>query len=177
MSMKKSNFCPTALQRACRFLRLLAIIPAAAVLAAPVVLMAQPQAGAPQGRAPQGEYNFGPRQENFVPYEIAVLQALDKVTGRVQRLEAPLGASVHYGEMTILARTCQKAPPEDNPEAAAFLEIWQKRPSEQQGHWLFQGWMFASSPALSAMDNPVYDVWLLDCKNFDMIKDSDPSAN
>jgi hypothetical protein len=93
----------------------------------------------------------------------AVLQALDKVTARVQELEVPVGGSVGFGAITITVRTCRKATPIDPPESVAFLEIDETRPDEADTH-LFSGWMFASSPALSPLEHPVYDVWVLDCK-------------
>jgi hypothetical protein len=98
------------------------------------------------------------------PYGVAVLQALDKVTARVTTLEAPLGETVKYNTLEIIARACDKKPPEETPESTAFLDIWEARPGEpMQG--VFRGWMFASSPAVSAMEHPVYDVWVVDCKN------------
>lgn len=93
----------------------------------------------------------------------AVLQALDKVTARVQELEVPVGGSVEFGAITITVRTCRKATPIDPPESVAFLEIDETRPDEADVR-LFSGWMFASSPALSSLEHPVYDVWVLDCK-------------
>ncbi len=96
------------------------------------------------------------------PYPIAVLRGLDKVTARISTIEAPIGEAVHFGTLEIVVRTCDKRPPEEPPEAAAFLDIRETRP-QQQSTDLFRGWMFASSPALSAMDHPVYDVWVLDC--------------
>ena len=98
------------------------------------------------------------------PYQIAVLQALDKVSARVSVLEVPVGKAVAFGTLEITARACDKRPPEETPESAAFLEIVEKRPGEAPAT-PFIGWMFASSPALSAMEHPVYDVWVLDCKN------------
>jgi len=98
------------------------------------------------------------------PYEIAVLQALDKVSARVSVLEVPVGKMVAFGTLEITARACDKRPPEETPESAAFLEIVERRPGEAPAT-PFIGWMFASSPALSAMEHPVYDVWVLDCKN------------
>ena len=98
------------------------------------------------------------------PYQIAVLQALDKVSARVSVLEVPVGKMVTFGTLEITARACDKRPPEETPESAAFLEIVEKRPGEAPAT-PFIGWMFASSPALSAMEHPVYDVWVLDCKN------------
>jgi hypothetical protein len=91
----------------------------------------------------------------------AVLQGLDKITARVRRLPIKVGGAVNFGTLTIQVDTCRKAPPEDPPESAAFLKITDHRGDSSQV--AFQGWMFASSPALSAMDHPVYDIWVLDC--------------
>ncbi len=95
-------------------------------------------------------------------YDTAVLQTLDKVTARVSTFDAPVGQTVRFGTLAIIARTCDKRPPEEQPESAAFLDIAEVRPGEPTVS-VFRGWMYASSPALSAMEHPVYDVWLLDC--------------
>ncbi len=65
--------------------------------------------------------------------------------------------------LAITVRDCEKNPPEDRPENAAFLQIDEVRPGEENVR-RFSGWMFAQSPALSSLENPVYDVILLDCK-------------
>lgn len=96
--------------------------------------------------------------------EIAVLQGLDKITARVSTFEAPVDATVDFGSLRITARACRKRPPTEPPESAAFLEIQDER-HDSPSVRLFTGWMFASSPALSAVEHPVYDVWLLDCRS------------
>ncbi len=93
----------------------------------------------------------------------AVLQGLDKITARISTFEAPLGETVRFGSLQIVARACDKKPPEEPPESAAFLEIVDVRPDSPEVA-LFTGWMFASSPAVSALEHPVYDVWVVDCK-------------
>jgi len=98
------------------------------------------------------------------PYDMVVLQGLDKVTARVSRLETPVGQFVRFGTLDIVARKCDKRPPEEQPESAAFLDISESKPGEPASS-VFRGWMFASSPALNSMEHPVYDVWVLDCKN------------
>ncbi len=95
-------------------------------------------------------------------FDTALLRGLDKVTGRVLSIEAPVGATVHFGTLEIIARTCRKRPPEEKPEAAAFLDIWEIK-SGAAAASVFRGWMFASSPALSALEDPVYDIWVVDC--------------
>lgn len=106
----------------------------------------------------------GQARAEDIPMDIAVLQGLDKVTARVQTIEAPVGQPVHFGTLEIVVRTCRERPPEETPESAAFLEISEIKRGETAAS-RFRGWMFASSPALSAMEHPVYDVWVLDCKD------------
>jgi hypothetical protein len=96
--------------------------------------------------------------------EIALLQGLDKVTARISTIRAAIGRPVRFGSLRIVARTCRKRPPEETPESAAFLEIDDVKPGESPVR-IFSGWMFASSPALSALEHPVYDVWVVDCRN------------
>jgi hypothetical protein len=98
------------------------------------------------------------------PVPVALLQGLDKVTARVSTFEAPLNEIVRFGTLEIIAWACHKRPPEEPPESAAFLQIRDAKPGEPPTD-LFMGWMFASSPALSALEHPVYDIWVLDCKN------------
>ncbi|MGH6885985.1 MAG: DUF2155 domain-containing protein [Geminicoccales bacterium] len=94
---------------------------------------------------------------------VVVMQGLDKITARISTFEAPLDQAVMFGTLEIVARACRKRPPEEPPETAAFLEISDVRPDEPKVA-LFTGWMFASSPALSALEHPVYDVWVIDCR-------------
>ena len=101
-------------------------------------------------------------EADWLELPVARLQGLDKVTARISTFEAPVGRTVEFGPLDITARTCTKRPPEDEPESAAFLEIVETTPEEERVE-VFSGWMFASSPALSAMDHGVYDVWVLDC--------------
>ena len=99
---------------------------------------------------------------------VAVLQGLDKTTARVSKFDAPVGEPVRFGQLVITVRACVKRPPEEEPESAAFLQIDEIRQSEHNAvvsQRVFSGWMFASSPALSAMENPIYDIGVLDCKS------------
>jgi hypothetical protein len=100
---------------------------------------------------------------------VVKLRTLDKITARTVTFEARVGGTIKFGPLYIKTQSCQKAPPVEQPESAAFLQIWEIKPdkenkqSEGTPEWIFSGWMFSSSPALSYMDHPVYDVWVLDC--------------
>jgi hypothetical protein len=99
----------------------------------------------------------------MTPEPTAVIQGLDKITARVSRFDATVGAPATFGTLSIVVRDCEKSAPEERPENAAFIEIYENRPGEDKAR-LFGGWMFSSSPALSALEHPVYDVNLLECK-------------
>ena len=93
----------------------------------------------------------------------AELQGLDKITARTWAFDAPVGGTVRFGTLEIRVEACKKRPPEEPPESAAFMTILDHRPNEQPVP-VFRGWMFASRPALSALEHPVYDIVVLDCE-------------
>lgn len=93
----------------------------------------------------------------------AILRALDRVTGRVRTIEAPVGEAITYQTLAILVRACRHHPPEDLPENAAFLEVRDRRRGEPR--LVFAGWMFSSSPAIAALEHPVYDLWITECRS------------
>jgi hypothetical protein len=95
-------------------------------------------------------------------YPTARLRMLDKVTARTSTFDVRIDTTVRFGPLYIRPRACRKSSPLEAPESAAFLQIWEVTP-KQDAQWIFSGWMFSSSPALSSMDNPIYDVWVLDC--------------
>jgi hypothetical protein len=102
-----------------------------------------------------------------IEHGIAVLQGLDKVTARIDVLEVPLNREVRFGSLAIRARACYETPPTEPPESAAFLEIDTIAADSDTGEMretTFTGWMFASTPGISALEHPVYDVWVIDCR-------------
>lgn len=110
-----------------------------------------------------------------IPMDTVLLQGLDKITARVSAIKVPVGGTVTFGALQITARACDKHPPEEAPEAAAFLEVVEVKPDEKPVQ-RFSGWMFASSPALSALEHPVYDLVVLDCVNADGSTGEPPPA-
>ncbi|WP_395022851.1 DUF2155 domain-containing protein [Dongia sp.] len=111
-----------------------------------------------------------------IPMDTVLLQGLDKITARVSEIKVPVGGTVTFGALQITARACDKHPPEEAPEASAFLEVVEVKPDEKPVE-RFKGWMFASSPALSALEHPVYDLTVLDCVNADGSTGEPPAAN
>jgi hypothetical protein len=94
---------------------------------------------------------------------IAVLRVLDKVTARVEEINVQTETPYKFGTLFITAHSCRETTPDETPESAAFLEVSEIKAGQTETG-VFKGWMFASSPALSAMEHPVYDLWLMGCK-------------
>ena len=91
----------------------------------------------------------------------AKLRILDKITARTTTVDVKLDQTVSFAALRVTLRACRENPPTEAPEAAAFLEIAEQ--AQDGARKVFSGWMFASSPALSAMEHAVYDVWVLGC--------------
>jgi hypothetical protein len=113
---------------------------------------------------------FDPRP--FIDMPVAVLQALDKVTARVSEVSIALDQKISIGSLKVTLRACRKTPPEEQPEVAAFIEVSEELPGQLKKQ-VFQGWMFQSSPGLSAIEHPIYDVWVVDCKAVNRASSSD----
>lgn len=152
----------------------------AAVVFTVVLARAQAPTRAPSpATQPPAQSPSGPQAEpQWQTDNMAVLQGLDKITARVSRFDAPVDQPVRFGTLLITVRACLKRPPEEPPEIAAFLEIDKMRAgtSSAATKQVFSGWMFASSPAISALEDPVYDVNVLDCKSATTAAPSTPPA-
>lgn len=92
----------------------------------------------------------------------AQMQAMDKITGRVSKIEVPVGGEVKFGSLSIVVRSCKARPEEETPDNFAFADITDKTLQGDVVN-IFRGWMISSSPATYAVEHPIYDVWLLKC--------------
>ena len=101
--------------------------------------------------------------QDWVPRQGAELQVLDKVTARISVLRAGVGQAARYGTLTITVRACNARPPDEVPDAAAFLEMTDSRRAAGSQQ-VFRGWMFANAPGVNMLEHPVYDVRVLDCR-------------
>ena len=136
----------------------IALLSSAALLAtAGTAMAAQQQDGASQP------------ERSSQPGSVAILRCLDKVTARTRDFEAPVGETVEFGALGVTVQYCRRRPPEEPPEVFAFVQIDDRRTDgfgvEAEGERIFSGWMFASNPALNALEHPVYDVWVIDCRS------------
>lgn len=104
-----------------------------------------------------------------------IIQGLDKITARIETFEIFVGQSYKFGVLDIFVKRCVFSKPIDKPESLAFLKINDN--SDRLSEVKFRGWMFASSPALSALQDSVYDISILACMNDDKFSNKSSSVN
>ena len=102
-----------------------------------------------------------------------VIQGLDKITARIKTFEVDVSQTYKFGVLDIFVERCVFSKPIFKPESLAYIRI--KDNSDRLSEVKFKGWMFASSPALNALENPVYDISILACKKVD--KQSEKSSS
>lgn len=111
--------------------------------------------------------DLGSKSVNIIGSEV-VLRTLDKVTAITEDFTVKVGENLEYGSLRVEVRRCEKKPPEEIPATWAFVQIFDKRTDgggdQADDEKVFSGWMLAERPAISALEHPVYDVWLLECK-------------
>lgn len=94
---------------------------------------------------------------------MAVFSALDKVTAKISQLEVKLGETKQFGALKVTPRVCYARPPTEPPKTTSFVQVDEIGLDGKENR-IFSGWMFAESPGLNAVEHPVYDVWLTECK-------------
>ena len=104
-----------------------------------------------------------PAAAETIANPIASFSGLDKITGRITNFDVYIDETVQFGALQLTPRACYTRPPTETQRTSVFLEVDQV--SLKGGtQRIFTGWMFAESPALNPIDHPVYDIWLVDCK-------------
>ncbi len=92
----------------------------------------------------------------------ALMQAMDKLTGRVNKITIPVNSKIAFGDFSLVLRACKKHPPEETPENFAFVDVTDKSFGTEEYN-IFRGWMLSSAPGINSIEHPIYDVWLLEC--------------
>ena len=98
---------------------------------------------------------------------VGVFQGLDKITARIKTFEIQVGVPKKFGILDIDLQKCVYSLPLDEPESIAYIKVLDKSDKYSvtiDKLSIFEGWIFASSPALNAMEHPVYDVSLISCR-------------
>ncbi len=111
---------------------------------------------------PQNEVVVEPPPQR-IANPTAVFSGLDKITGRITSFDVAINETVQFGALQVTPRVCYSRPPTETPQTDSFVEV-DEVTLQSTIKRIFTGWMFAASPGLHAVEHPIYDVWLTDCK-------------
>ena len=95
---------------------------------------------------------------------LAIFAGLDKIMGITTNFESKIGEEKKFGGLIVKADVCYTAPITEDPKTAAFVEV-DEATTDGKRKRIFSGWMFAESPGLNAVEHPIYDVWLVGCRD------------
>lgn len=104
-----------------------------------------------------------PASAEKVANKVAVFTGLDKITGRIITFDVLIDETVQFGALRITPRVCYTRPPTEAAQTDSFVEV-DEITLDNAIKRIFTGWMFAASPGLNAVEHPVYDIWLNDCR-------------
>lgn len=96
--------------------------------------------------------------------QIAIFSGLDKITGKTISFKVKIGEKYDFGTLELTPRVCYTSVGEDSRGPAVFVEVNENQ-RNAESKTIFNGWMFASSPALNSIDHPIYDIWPIGCEN------------
>ena len=94
---------------------------------------------------------------------VAVFSGIDKITGRIITFDVYIDETVQFGALQVTPKVCFSRPSTEAPKTTSFIEV-DEITLERKIRRIFTGWMFADSPGLNAVEHPIYDVWLVNCK-------------
>jgi hypothetical protein len=119
----------------------------------------------PANTAPQpGDEVIAEPPSQKIANKSALFSGLDKITGRIINFDVAIGETVQFGALQVTPRICYTRPPTETPNTDAFVEV-DEVTLQGEVKRIFTGWVFAASPGLHAVEHPIYDVWLTDCKS------------
>ncbi len=141
----------------------------------PGVAVAPPGASPPPGQrqpknVPQSPPTLQPGDEvvteppaQKIVNKKASFSGLDKITGRIINFDEDIGETVQFGALRVKTDACYTRPATEAANSDAFVEV-DEITLQGEVKRIFSGWMFAASPGLHAVEHPIYDIWLTDCK-------------
>ncbi len=91
------------------------------------------------------------------------LKILDKISSKNELIKLKNGEEKKYKDLLIKSMKCKNSEFDDNPETTAYIQVKDLTNKDKDDVFVFNGWMFSSSPSITPFDHPVYDIWLVNC--------------
>ena len=100
--------------------------------------------------------------ENFLGKNTDI-KILDKISSKNELIDLIIGEEIIYKDLAIKVMKCTNSELDDNPEVKAYIQVRDLTKNNNNKVYVFNGWMFSSSPSIAPFDHPVYDIWLVNC--------------
>ena len=107
--------------------------------------------------------NFELRSSENLEGNFTDIKILDKISSKNFLLKLKNGEEKKYKDLLIKSLKCKNSEFDDNPEITAYIQVSDLRNKDKNDVFIFNGWMFSSSPSITPFDHPVYDIWLVSC--------------
>ena len=91
------------------------------------------------------------------------IKILDKISSKNTSLKLKNGQLLKFKDLSIQSLKCKNSEFDDNPEITAYIQVRDLSNQNNDEVFVFNGWMFSSSPSITPFDHPIYDVWLVKC--------------
>ena len=108
------------------------------------------------------QISYSKSNENFVGTNTDI-KILDKISSKNELINIKNGEEIIYKDLSIRVMKCTNSELDDNPEIKAYIQVRDLTKKNNNNVFVFNGWMFSSSPSIAPFDHPVYDIWLVSC--------------
>ena len=108
------------------------------------------------------QISYSETTENFIGTNTDI-KILDKISSKNELIKMNVNEESVYKDLVIKVMKCTNSELDDNPEIKAYIQVKDLTKNDNDKVYVFNGWMFSSSPSIAPFDHPVYDIWLVDC--------------
>ena len=107
--------------------------------------------------------NFSLNSATELEGNFTEIKVLDKISSKNKLVKLENGIEILHKDLAIKSMKCKNSEFDDNPEITAYIQVKDKSKKNKDDVFVFNGWMFSSSPSIAPFDHPVYDIWLVRC--------------
>ena len=108
------------------------------------------------------QISYSQTNENFIG-TYTDIKILDKISSKNELIDLKNGEEIIYKDLSIRVMKCTNSELDDNPEIKAYIQVRDLTKKNNDKVFIFNVWMFSSSPSIAPFDHPVYDIWLVNC--------------
>ena len=108
------------------------------------------------------QISYSESTQNFIGTNTDI-KILDKISSKNELIKININEESVYKDLVIKVMKCTNSELDDNPEIKAYIQVRDLTKNDNDKVYVFNGWMFSSSPSIAPFDHPVYDIWLVDC--------------